>query len=225
MKLKLIVPFVLLMISGVSFGQISLGGQAGAVFSKPSTTTYTLIQGFDVELKNRIGFSAGLLADIPFGESGFRLMPELSFVNKGLITDANVTFLGQQLQVNAKANISYIEIPLNAAYAFSLGNNKLLVGAGPYAGIGVGGKTVIRSTANGTTEEEEEKVKFGSEPDQTKRMDFGANFMAGFILNNGLMFKVNYSLGLTNLSNEPDTEYKNRYFGVSVAYFFLKSGE
>ncbi len=56
-------------------------------------------------------------------------------------------------------------------------------------------------------------------------MDFGANFMAGYIMNNGLMLKVNYSLGLANLSNVSDSDWKNRYFGVTLGYFFLRGGE
>jgi len=45
------------------------------------------------------------------------------------------------------------------------------------------------------------------------------------------MLKVNYSLGLMNLSNETNFEgiilkdYKNRYFGVSLGYFFLQGGK
>jgi hypothetical protein len=225
MKLKLIIPATLLFIASASSAQISLGGQAGAVFSKPSASTETGIQGVELNLKNRTSFSAGLIADIPFGESGFRLIPEAIFVNKGLLSDASVDILGQQLKVDVKSNISYIDIPVNFAYAINLGGNRLMVGAGPYAGIGIGGKTIATATSNGTSQKEEQDIEFGSGEEQYKRMDFGANFMAGYILNNGLMFKVNYSLGLANLSNSNEADYKNRYFGVSVAYFFLRGGE
>jgi Outer membrane protein beta-barrel domain len=225
MKLKLIFPVALLLIASSSFAQISLGGQAGAVFSKPSTDLATGIPGLNFDIKSRTSFSAGLIADIPLGEGGFRFMPELYYVDKGFKANASIDLLGQQISAESKTNISYIDLPINFAYAIDLGNNRLMVGAGPYAGFGLSGKTIATTTANGVSQEEEEKVEFGNGEGQFDRVDIGANFMAAYILNSGLMLKVNYSLGFLNLSNETDTKYKNGYFGVSLGYFFLQGGK
>lgn len=225
MKLKLIFPIAILFIASAASAQISLGGQAGAVFSKPSTELSTGVPGLSFDIKSRTGFSAGLIADIPLGEGGFRFMPELYYVGKGVIANASIDLLGQQIKAESKTNISYIDLPINFAYAIELGGNRLMVGAGPYAGFGLSGKTIATTTANGVSQEEEENIEFGNGSGQFDRMDFGANFMAAYILNNGLMLKVNYSLGLVNLSNDPDTDYKNRFFGVSLGYFFLQGGK
>jgi hypothetical protein len=48
--------------------------------------------------------------------------------------------------------------------------------------------------------------------------------MAGFIHPSGLMLKANYSLGIPNLANEGNPELRNRYFGLSLVYFFVKGG-
>lgn len=231
MKLKLIFPaLALILVANAASAQISLGAQAGAVFAKSKTDDFTsTIPGIDLSTKNRVGFTAGLIADIPIGESGLRLMPELNFVQKGLKADGTVDIdiLGQIVTAQAEANInlSYIDIPVNLAYAVEAGNGRFIIGAGPYAGFGLSGKSKVKVSALGQSEEEEDDIEFGSDEDQIKRMDFGANFMAGYIMNNGLMLKVNYSLGLTNLSNVSDSDWKNRYFGVTVGYFFLRGGE
>jgi hypothetical protein len=230
MKLKLFVPaLALVFISGAASAQISLGAQAGAVFAKSKTDQLGGLPGIDLSTKNRVGFTAGAIADIPFGESGLRLMPELNFVQKGVKANGNVNFdlLGQivNADVDATVNLNYIELPVNLAYAVEAGPGRFIVGAGPYAAFGLNGKTNAKVSFQGQSQEEDEDIEFGSDDDQIKRVDFGANFMAGYIMNNGLLFKVNYSLGLANLSNVNDSDWKNRYFGVSVGYFFLRGGE
>lgn len=230
MKLNHVIPtLALLFIGHAASAQFSLGAQAGAVFAKSKTDDISGISGIDLSTKNKVGFSAGLIGDLPLGESGLRLMPELNFVQKGLKADGSVTIdvLGQLVTAatDASINLAYLELPVNLAYAAELGSGRLIVGAGPYAGFAFSGKTKVKVSALGQSEEDEQDIEFGSEEDQIKRMDFGANFMAGYIMNNGLMLKVNYSLGLANLSNVSDSDWKNRYFGVSLGYFFLRGGE
>jgi Outer membrane protein beta-barrel domain len=230
MKLKFIVPsLALLFAAGAASAQISIGAQAGVAFAKSKTDEFSGVSGFELSTKNRIGFTGGLVADIPFGESGFRLMPELNFVQKGLKADGTVEIdiLGQivSAQTEADISLSYIDLPVNLAYAVEVGNGRLIVGAGPYASIGLSGRTKVKLTALGQSEEESDDLEFGSGEDQLKRMDFGANFMAGYIMNNGFLVKLNYSLGLTNLSNTSESDFKNRYFGLTVGYFFLRGGE
>lgn len=225
MKLKLIIPVTFLFFASAASAQLSLGGQAGAVFSKPSTQIPSSIPGLTYDIKSLTGFSAGLIADIPIGESGFRVMPELYYVGKGFKADASFDLLGQQIKGETKTTISYIDLPINFAYAFELGNNRLMLGAGPYAGFGLSGKTTGKTTVGGVSQEEERDVEFGNASGEFDRLDIGANFMAAYILNNGLMFKVNYSLGMINLSNSSDSDYKNRFLGVSIGYFFLQGGK
>ncbi len=222
MKMRAIVT-LLIALSGLSTAaQVSVALQGGAIFSKPKATLNEQTSGMDFLADSRTGYSAGMMADIPFGEGGLRLMPELNYVSKGL-KGKNVFSVQQtQIGIDLKSAIGYVELPVNLAYSIPLGDHYLVFGAGPYAAIGLHGKTKAQVTVNNNVQEEEEDITFGSAQDQLKRFDYGANAMVGFIMNNGLMLKANYSLGLSELSNDPASPYKNRYLGVSLAYFFLK---
>jgi hypothetical protein len=230
MKLKFIVPsLAFLFAATAASAQISLGAQAGVAFAKSKTDIFSQNTGFELDSKNRVGFTGGLVADIPLGEGGLRLMPELNFVQKGLKANGKVEIdvLGQivSAETDANANLNYLDLPVNLAYSLDAGNGRLIIGAGPYASYGLSGNIKVKVSALGQSDEETQDVEFGSAEDQIKRMDFGANFMAGYILNNGFMVKVNYSLGLTNLSNSSESDWKNRHFGLTVGYFFMRGGE
>lgn len=223
MKTRLFVTIVALVICSSVSAQISFGVQGGAVLSKPSVKQATDFG--DIKPKSKIGFTGGLIADVPFGDEPLRLMPELKFVQKGVKYDFSAELFGQTFKLEGNSNINYIELPVNLAYAFPLGKNKLFLGAGPYGAYGLSGKSKGTSSVNGeTAEETDEKIEFGSSEDQTKRFDYGANIMAGYFMNNGLMIKLNYSRGFANLSNVTDEKYHNQYLGLSVAYF-LKGGQ
>ena len=53
-----------------------------------------------------------------------------------------------------------------------------------------------------------------------KRFEFGANAFAGYQLNNGLSFQLQYRPDFTNISVEKNMSYKNNYFGLSLRYRF-----
>jgi hypothetical protein len=203
-----------------SFAQVSIGAQGGVTMANP---TIEAPSGLNYESKSRIGLQAGLMFDIPLGEGGLRVMPEIKYANKVHgFNVANVTLPGVgTFNYSGKANVSYIEVPVNLAYAFG-GDTKFIIGAGPYAGYGLNGKSEV-TVASGSTviQTTTEDVSFGTGNAEIKRLDFGANAMAGVLLNNGLMLKVNYGLGLTNLYAAGGT-YKNKYLGATVVYFFRK---
>lgn len=209
--------------------QVSIGVQGGAVFSKPkSTYEVNSTLPITVDASGKTGFSAGLFADLPLGESGFRLMPELSFVSKGGRGNTQIGISlptgPEQIGIDLTSTINYLELPFNVAYSAPLGDNFLVVGAGPYVAVGLNGKTVAKFSDDVGISNQEEPVVFGSTGNEIRRWDYGANLMAGFIHGSGLMLKANYSLGIPNLANEGNPEMRNRYFGLSLVYFFLKGG-
>ena len=230
MKSRLLLSSALLAATLSASAQISIGVQGGAVFSRPNSS-YQIDATVPITVKasGMTRFSGGLMADIPIGEGGFRLMPELSYVSKGGrgSTEIGITLpvVGvQQIGVDLTSTVNYLELPLNLAYSAPLGDHFFVVGAGPYAAMGLNGRTTAKLSDNIGISDQEESVVFGSEENQIKRLDYGANLMAGFIHRSGLMLKANYSLGMANLANGNDPEFKNRYFGVSLVFFFLKGG-
>lgn len=220
MKTKLLFLSLLVFIGFHTKAQVSLGVQGGAVMSNVSGKQ-TLFE-ISSKPKSKFSWQAGLMADIPLGESGFRFIPELKFVNKGFKAEEDILGVGT---ATGSVNLSYIELPVNFGYALDLGGAQLVLGAGPYAALGIIGKAKYEVNLSGTSQSTEEDIKFGSNQDELKPLDFGANLMAGLLLENGLMVKANYSLGLANASNIPNSTFKNTYMGLSLVYFFKRAGE
>jgi hypothetical protein len=197
-------------------------------------TTDTYAQGFGVKgsfdmfnmtLKSSNGtktdtkmipkFDAGVFAEIPIVDEFF-LRPELLYVTKGTKMTSSST--------NPTMNLSYLELPVLFLYKGALSNGKVLLGFGPYAAMGIGGKYKY-----GTTEY---TVKFKndvttSEASTTylKPLDIGAMIMLGYEMAGGLSLALNTSMGLTNIEpkyngEKPDGTIKNVGFGLTLGYRF-----
>ncbi len=118
--------------------------------------------------------------------------------------------------IEGKTTLSYIELPVNFIYKPELGEGRMILGFGPYAAYGIGGKAKI--------DDSESDVAFGDEPWETKRFDAGANLLAGYEFSNKLSFQLNAGLGLVNINNRAENDSKsttkNTGFGVSLGYRF-----
>lgn len=214
------VVLVLLALAGTlsTYAQVSFGLKAGY-----NNAGLSVEDG--ANLSRLSGFHAGGIADISLAEN-FSLQPQLLFIMKGAKQKAyKETIMGVEVESPAsKTTLNYLELPVNFLYKHEVGAGKIFVGAGPYVGFGLSGKV----KADGS--DEEGKIKFDGKKESEveagddtymhlKRIDAGANVLAGYELKNGLLFSVNYSLGLTNI--DPDgAKSKNNYFGISVGYLF-----
>jgi hypothetical protein len=206
MKTRIVIVTALaLLVTTASFAQnnISFGVRAGVNFQN-----LTGKDGSGDKYSNKLipGFNLGGNVEIPIA-TDFYLQPGLLFTTKGAKSKD---------VVNWKETISYFEIPVNFLYKPTLGDGKLLLGFGPYAAFGVAGKYKVGSTSTA--------IKFGSDPNEMKRFDAGANLLAGYEFSNKLSFQLNAGLGLINLANrsQGDTKssLKNTGFGISAGYRF-----
>ena len=164
-------------------------------------------------LKNDLltGFNAGVNAEIPIG-SGFFVQPGVLYSTKGA-----------KWTNEDKVKLSYIEVPVNFVYKPILGSGNMLLGFGPYVGFAMNGNVEYE---NGT----ETDVEFTNDYDpsisapQFKKMDAGANLLAGYEFANKLSFQLNAQLGLMKINPEittdDETSWKNTGFGVSLGYRF-----
>ncbi|PQJ21734.1 porin family protein [Tenacibaculum sp. SG-28] len=180
-------------------GNINFGAKAGL-----NLATLT----GDAEADMKAGFHIGGMAEISINEK-FSVQPELLFSAQGAQED--ITFdngAGDQTE-NLKYNFSYINLPVMAKYYVT---EALSLEAGPQIGFLVDSKV----KAAGETVDAEDLLG------DLSTIDFGLNFGFGYKLDSGLNFSARYNLGLSNISDDSnsDAEVKNSVFQFSIGYFF-----
>jgi hypothetical protein len=157
-----------------------------------------------ISTSNLVGFQAGLIGELPLSDALYLNLAAL-FSQKG----TKLSLLGMEV----KFPVTYVEVPLNLAYKYDLGALKLFAQAGPYVGYGLSAKM----TGSGL----DETIDFGTETNQMKRLDFGANFGAGIEIG-PVQVGANYGLGLANISNDPDETMKHGVLSITAAFLFGK---
>ncbi|AYL94710.1 porin family protein [Mucilaginibacter celer] len=198
---------------GVNFATLSASGQANNVVAG------TNLQASSGSVTS---FNFGVFADIKFGH--LSLQPAVNFTGKGGTFDGTTGPLpgGSTSQVHSKYNLYYVQVPVNIVYHIPVVIGEIYLGAGPYGSYGVHGKLKQSAinTQNGSFSSSRD-IKFGDESGEIKRMDYGANAIAGIKLKGGLLFNINYDLGLTNILPDADgNKMKTRVLGASVGFAF-----
>jgi hypothetical protein len=177
------------------------------------------------------GFHVGLIVDIRL-VTNFYLQPGVLYSRKGFKqTDSWFSGSGN----NIKVTVSYIEAPLNFIYKHKLASGNLLIGAGPYAGYGTGGKwksdapvligdIQIHNYGEVIFKKDVMDGEFGNYL-YGKPWDFGANFLVGYQFLDRLTLQFNGQLGINELKPKVDGvtregTLKNKGFGISVGYTF-----
>ncbi|GHT23591.1 hypothetical protein AGMMS4957_15340 [Bacteroidia bacterium] len=194
---------ILIMAVALSAATVSAQGLKFGVTAGLNLSTFSG-DGTD-DLKFTPGFQAGVVVDYALTES-FSIAPELLFAQRGAKEERNG---GSQTMT-----LNYLQLPINATYKLALGDSKLLVFAGPYVGYGLSGT----AKWEGGGESGSNDIKFGSD-EMFKALDFGLNIGAGYQIGS-IYAKVQYNLGLANISNDDDDSLKNGNIGISVGYLF-----
>jgi hypothetical protein len=216
MMRKMMLVTTMSMIACGAFGQSKKTFVSTPTFGITGGVNWNTINGKTAsggELDNKVktGFNGGINMEFPVG-NGFYLQPGIEYRQKGTEWDNG-----------NKLNLSYIDIPVNFIYKPTLGLGTMLLGFGPYVGFGINGK--IKSS-NGS----ERKVTFDNDYSvseaqdlQFKKLDAGANFMAGYEFKSKLSAALKAQLGLININPDTDvpndeTRYRNTGFGLSLGY-------
>ena len=166
--------------------------------------------------KAMAGFAAGIIADIPGDIPQFKhfsFQPAINFVQKG--SKAEQPF--GNATAKSKIIVNYIEMPLNFLYNSRGKAVNFFIGGGPAVAIAISGKAKY----DDGTIKLSEKLKFGRTDDASMtRGDLGANIIAGFSLNNGLLFSLNYNAGVINLfpHEAEGARLRSNYFGIKLGY-------
>lgn len=193
--------------------QVGYGLKAGVNLGKYSNVTD---EESDYQ-KNNVSFYLTGFADLPVAPQ-FSIQPGVSLQGKGNKFEAS----GDLADGSWTTNVMSIEVPVNAVYYIPAGAGNVFLGAGPYVGFNVSGKHKVEGSFGDSEASEEFDIEFGSGDDQMKRIEAGANFMAGYKLPNGFLINASYGLGLTNLNNSSDSDNKvsNRVLSFGIGFQF-----
>jgi hypothetical protein len=194
-------------------------------------------------------FSAGAFANVDISKSVW-FRPGLYYSGKGYqlhqsnMYNAGIGFGLVASGINTirvkneeKTTINYLQIPFNFVYHKSVKLGSFFIGAGPFASIALNGRYKGYAEYSMVTNQDDviyrynvdRKINIGKEPQQMedytqfsdiKRMDFGVTALTGFTFTNGILFSINYDLGLTNIRADNYDNIKTRVLGISVGYTF-----
>lgn len=228
MKNRLFVLGSLLLISS-----LSLHAQQSSVFVKAGVNLANISVDKDGNVDDARGiasFHAGLQADLPITKF-FALQPGVFFTGKGSKIESGNTSGDNWIRSSTKPY--YIEVPVNAVIKLPLGDeSSFFFGAGPYLGIGVGGKNKIEGEILGVDFSRTENIKFSDDDPFTsgeegsgygimRRFDYGLNGTVG-VQSKFALFSVNYGLGLAKLqsgtSSSENELGKHRVLSFTVGF-------
>lgn len=194
---KLFILALLAMFSTVTFAQMTWNVQAGINMSSVTDS--------DADMK--VGFQAGVGMEYAFTDM-WSVRPSLLVIMKGAKSDVE--------GVDVKINPLYLQLPVMAAASFDLSDNlKFVAKAGPFIGIGIGGKFKI--------EEDGIELKqdyFGDDEDQAggKRFEFGLGIGGGLEFGQ-FMVNLDALFGLTEAYKSIDSP-KNMTVALTFGYKF-----
>lgn len=210
-KIVLSLGAALLLAAGAQ-AQTSYGLKAGVNLGKYSNVDEDLK---DYEKMNPSFYVTGF-ADIPVA-TNFSIQPGVSLQGKGAKYKAS----GDIGEGSLTRNVMSVEVPVNAVYYIPTGSSgSVFLGAGPYIGFNVSGKDKVSGGLEGWEGSNTDKLKFSGDDKDMNLIDAGANFMAGYRFNNGLLINAGYNLGLSQLAPEGDKTMSNRVLSFGVGFQF-----
>ncbi|MEX6688413.1 porin family protein [Danxiaibacter flavus] len=176
-------------------------------------------------------FHAGGVVDIPIAPV-LSLQPGLLLTGKGAKANYYVDPNNHSDNyVKSSFNPLYLELPVNLLLKFPIGNDaRIFAGAGPYAAMGIGGKSKTEVSTGGVVTSTSHDIKFnndnpltpeeeGARYDRLKKFDFGINALAGVEFNRFLV-GVNYGWGLEKINSTQTNNTQNgnnKYRTLSVS--------
>lgn len=166
-------------------------------------------------IKSNTGFYVSVLAEMPLYKK-LSLNPGVSLVGKGNQAVLNNTYIEY-------TDLIYLEVPVNLIAKFDVGPGKVIVGAGPYLGVGLNGSIVKRYavSTNTTTPDETKDINFSNTAGEFQTVDFGLNFLLGYRFKGGIGVNGGYSLGMVDAKHNTTTGQKIRNSGYSVGLSFM----
>lgn len=223
LKKVLVMAAVAVLTVGYAQAQFKFGVRAGFNLTNLSGKDFNgdKLSGDD-KGKFKPGFQIGVVGEYSFSEA-FAIQPGILYSQQGTVWK----YTDEENDYKDKANLNYIQIPINAIYKIDLGGTKLLLQAGPYLGYGLGGKW--KEWKNGDKidlDSDDSKIKMGGNEDEDlfKAFDFGIGLGAG-VQFNSFQVGVGYNIGLVNIEHQEEdskSTFKNNGLALTLTYMFGK---
>lgn len=179
---------------------LTMSAQEESKLSVTAGIGLSSVVGSDVEdVKSIFSYKVGLSYDWSISDN-FSIIPGIEFATKGFESEA----------IEGDISMSYLQIPIFAAYKFNVSDNmKLAIKAGPYVSYGLFGSDI--------------EWYDGSETNVFDSDGGFERFDAGVIAGTSLEFEkfsvgLEYSRGLKKL--DPDFKQYNQAYGVTFGYKF-----
>lgn len=181
-------------------------------------------------------FNAGILGRFNLSTT-FDIETGLLLDGRGSKAETYFTSSMDDNYVKTKFNPLYLEVPLNLIVRLPLDNtinsttkSNIFFNAGPYAAMGIAGKSKLETKVFGASSSSTSDIKFSNDNpftseqddaayDKLKRFDFGLNVGGGIDLGK-ILLKVNYGMGFTKInSTESDNskDGRNKYRNLSLS--------
>lgn len=201
--------------------QLRYGVKAGIVladmpFNQPDLLVYNFV-ALQKEVMPALSFFAGGVAEYDLHRN-WSLSAELQFSGKGYRESTTDTF---QDFTDFYAHLWYVQAPLALSFRW----NGIFIGAGPYMGVGLAGRTKTTLDILPAPLVTKERVRFGNtEDDYFRRFDGGLYAQAGYSFRN---FRLCIAVfwGLTNTIPDFYASYfgakaRQQSFSLGAAYYF-----
>ena len=191
MKKTVFCSLLALMGYTASQAQVSFGIEGGANYSNYNVkaTDYT---GATVSQSTTAATSFRAGVDLDFGLSdNFSIQPGVLYVVNG--------YSVSQMGLTGTVTVNTLTIPLNFIYKTGQpGGGRLFFGAGPYLGYNLSGTK--NASAFGISNSA--SMNFGTDQskDDMKAIDYGVGANVGYQFAFGLFIRLNYQMGLANLT-------------------------
>lgn len=223
---------VSMLFAHLCIAQVQWGVRAGL---NASNSTFGISENSTVDTDPVVRLQIGFTVDIPISNSIY-LLPSIMYQGKGF-KGMGVWPVISGEESELKVNLSYLVMPLQVVFKPKIGENgRLLAGAGPYLGYGMGGAWQAESDLlydDIMLAQREGEVNFTTDGsvgemgvyNYGKPWDYGIGFLLGYEYKQVYSLQVNADFGLANLQyqyGDYDTgqKLKNSGVGLSLGYKF-----
>ncbi len=226
MKRIAVIIIIIMAATAAANAQFTFGIKGGANFATIANydnidVPQTVVDAFTADGSNkyRTGFHAGLLLNYTFAGGFVGLQPEVLYSNQGMKYSGTIAGISGT-SVTATIKTDYITVPM--MLQVNIIPRTLYVEAGPQIGFLVGSSAEYEMAAGSLSYNDSWDIN-----DQLNTVDFSLGFGVGFqIPKLPLGVHARYTIGLTEVEKDVDSDNSKTYNGVfMIGAFFRFGGE